>query len=126
MNIKDLGNYQMITENTDSPVLIGEPQPYTFSWSTRLAYDTADEFPEALDQVNMIQQALAFVKLDVIESVYNEYSTGCGAWWYLKGYDVEFVPKISEGNSTGQYWIYKIHLFRVEDRNFPSQSPSGV
>jgi hypothetical protein len=126
MNIKDLGNYQMITDNTDSPILIGTPQPYTFSWSTTLAYQTATEFPNAEDQVSMLDQALAFVQLDIIDGVYGEYDPGCGVWWYLKGYDIEFVPRISDGNSLGQYWIYKIHVFRVEDRNIPATSPSNV
>ena len=126
MNIKDLSNYKMITDNTDSPILIGTPEPFTFSWSTEIAYATATEFPGADDQVDMLAQALDFVKFSVIDGVYGEYNTGCGVWWYLKGYDVEFIPKISEGSSLGQYWIYKIHVFRVIDANIPATSPSGV
>jgi hypothetical protein len=124
MNIKDLKNYQMITNNTDSPILVGTPQFFTFVWSSGDAF--APYEPNAGYQSGMLQSALSFVQFDVIDSLYNEYEPGSGAWWYLKGYDVEFVPKSTSGSSTTAYWMYKVHIFRVADENIPATSPSGV
>lgn len=126
MNIKDLGNYQMITNNTDSPILVGTPTFYTFVWSSGENYDPSLDFPNSGTQSSMLQSALSFVQFDVINDIYNEYDPGAGAWWYLKGFDVEFVPKSSSGSSTAAYWMYKVHVFRVADMNFPATSPSNV
>lgn len=124
MNIKDLKNYQMITDNTDAPVLVGTPTNYTFTWTDNTPY-SSEELSANL-QGSLLQSALSFVQFDVIDGLYNEYNTGCGAWWYLKSYDIDYAIKYSGVNPAGYVCIYKIYVFRVYDENFPSQSPSGV
>lgn len=127
MNIKDLGNYQQINQNQDSPILVSPPQFYTYAWSDGVNYNpTDDTFPMADNQVFMLEDALAFVVEEIIQKIYNENGTGCGAWWYLKGYDIEFVPQISEAASASAYWMYKLHVIRVSDANVPATSPSDV
>ncbi len=124
MDIKDLKNYQMITDNTDSPVLVGTPINYTFTWTDSNAYEN-DDLTANL-QGSLLQSALSFVQFDVIDGLYNEYNTGAGAWWYLKSYDIDYAIKYDGANPTGYVCIYKIYVFRVADINIPATSPSNV
>jgi hypothetical protein len=124
MNIKDLGNYQMITNNTDSPILVGTPQFFTFTWTDSAPY--SNEELTANLQASLLQSALGFVQFDVIDGLYNEYEPGAGAWWYLKSYDIDYAIKYSGANPIGYVCIYKIHVFRVADENIPATSPSNV
>ena len=127
MNIKDLGNYQQINENEDSPILVSPPQFFTYAWSNGVAYNpNSDLFPMPGDQVSMLEDALAFVVGEIIHKIYQENKTGCEVWWYLKGYDIEFAPYINDAGSTSTYWMYKLHVIRVTDTNSPAVSPSNV
>jgi hypothetical protein len=121
MNIKDLANYQLVNDNNDNPILVGTPTRYTFTYTDATAYDI--DGPSAEEQVNLINDSLSFVQNNIINDIFGEFGDGVGVWWYLEKYDINFV------NITGTndvYLRYNIYLFKVEDINFPSTSPSGL
>lgn len=124
MNIKELGNYQLINDNLDAPVLIGTPERLTFTYTDSVPYSNIEL--TAGTQSSMIQSALSFVQFKVIDEFYNEYGTGAGVWWYLEKYDIDYAIKYEGANPQGYVCIYKVYVFRVYDNNIPATSPSGV
>lgn len=124
MNIKELGNYQLINDNLDAPVLIGTPERFTFTYTDSTPYNNDDL--SANVQSSMLQSALSFVQFDVIDGLYNEYGSSTGVWWYLEKYDIDYAIKYDGANPKGYVCIYKVYVFRVYDNNIPAQSPSGV
>lgn len=124
MNIKELGNYQLINDNLDNPILIGTPERFTFTYTDSTSY--TNEELSANTQSSMLQSALSFVQFDVIDGLYNEYGSSTGVWWYLEKYDIDYAIKYDGANPSGYVCIYKVYVFRVYDNNIPAQSPSGV
>ena len=123
MNIKELGNYQLVNNNTDIPILIGTPSFYNFSIQSKGAVDPTSTRPmfEAADQIEM--------QGDLLQLIYNaalsidEANPGCGVWWYITDIKSEYINKIGV---TGYFMVLSATVIAVEDNNIPAVSPSNV
>jgi hypothetical protein len=123
MNIKDLGNYELVNGNTDSPILIGTPTFYNFSIQTKTAVDPTSTRPmfNAATQVEMKDNLLTL--LEDASIALDQNGDGCGFWWYITDIKSEYINKIGV---TGYFMVLSATVIAVEDNNIPAVSPSNV
>lgn len=129
MNIKELGNYELVNENTDNPVLIGTPRFYNFSVQTKGANSAITNYPvfnveEQLD-VNDSLRNLIYAASDFA----GQSGNGCGYWWYITDVKSEYIterPTVSIEEGFLYYLVISATVVVVQDANFPATSPSGV
>jgi hypothetical protein len=123
MNIKDLGNYELVNGNTDSPILIGTPTFYNFSIQTKGAFNPTSTRPmfDIETQVEMKGDLSTLIYDTAVEL--NQADDGCGHWWYITDIKSEYINKIGVAE---YFMVLSATVIVVRDRNFPSQSPSNV
>jgi hypothetical protein len=129
MNIKELGNYELVNNNTSNPVLIGTPTFYNFSVQTRDANSaiTNDPVFDIADQieVNGKLKDIIYAAADSLDQV----DSKCGYWWYISDIKSEYIAKtgtVSVEDGFLYYLVLSATVIVVADRNIPSTSPSGV
>lgn len=129
MNIKELGNYELVNENTDNPVLIGTPTFYNFSMRTRDANSaiTNDPIFNVEDQldVNDRLRDLIYEASDFA----GQSGDGCGYWWYITDIKSEYIPAtqtVSVEDGFLYFLVLSATVISVQDKNIPATSPSGV
>jgi hypothetical protein len=123
MNIKDLGNYELVNGNTDSPILIGTPKFYNFSIQTKTAVDPTSTRPmfDAATQVEMKDDLLTL--LEDASIALDQNGDGCGYWWYIIDVKSEYIIK---SGVAGYFMVLSATVISVGDNNIPATSPSGV
>jgi hypothetical protein len=123
MNIKDLGNYELVNGNTDSPILIGTPTFYNFSIQTKTAVDPTSTRPmfDAATQVEMKDDLLTL--LEDASIALDQNGDGCGYWWYITDVKSEYIIK---SGVAGYFMVLSATVIAVEDNNIPAASPSNV
>ena len=123
MNIKDLGNYELVNGNTDNPVLIGTPTFYNFSIQTKGAVNPTSIRPmfDAANQVEMKSDLFNLI-YDAAQSV-GQADPKCGAWWYITDIKSEYINKIGVAE---YFMVLSATVIAVTDKNIPARSPSGV
>lgn len=129
MNIKELGNYELVNNNTDNPVLIGTPTFYNFSVQTRDPNSAITNNPvfSVADQLelNGILKETIYAAAEAMEQV----DRGCGHWWYISDIKSEYIPAtqtVSVEDGFLYFLVLSATVIVVADRNIPSTSPSGV
>lgn len=123
MNIKELGNYQLINANTTNPVLVGTPEYYTFVYVDKQANNFANDQLPVNTQGDNNLAALEYA-YTIIDEYWGEIGNESGAWWYVKDIEMSFLSK--DGAPSNFYAAYVIKLFRVVDNNTPATSPSLI
>jgi hypothetical protein len=123
MNIKDLGNYELVNGNTDNPVLIGTPTFYNFSIQTKAAVDPSATQPmfSVATQIEMKEDLFNLI-YDAAQSV-GQADPRCGAWWYITDIKSEYIIK---SGVSGYFMVLSATVIAVTDNNIPATSPSGV
>jgi hypothetical protein len=123
MNIKELGNYKVVNDNNDSPILVGTPNFFNFSIQSKVAVDPAVTRPmfDAATQIEMKEDLLGLI-YDAAET-FGEVGDGCGSWWYLTEIKSEYINKIGVSD---YFLVLSANVIVVSDDNFPATSPSGV
>ena len=123
MNIKDLGNYELVNGNTDSPILIGTPEFYNFSIQTKTAVDPSGTQPmfSAATQIEIKGDLLTLIEDASIRLDQN--GDGCGCWWYITDIKSEYINKIGVA---AYFMVLSATVIAVEDNNIPAASPSNV
>jgi hypothetical protein len=121
MNIKDLGNYELVNANTESPVLIGTPTFYNFSIQTKTAIDPTSTRPifSTATQLEMKDDLLQLIADAAAEL--GQDGDGCGYWWYITDIKSEYINKIGVG---GYFMVLSATVIAVADNNIPATSPS--
>ena len=123
MNIKELGNYELVNANTDNPILIGTPIIRNFSVQSKTSVDpslTTPMFgPE--EQVEVIDDLKTLIEDTAL--ALSQHGDGCGAWWYITDIKSEYINKI--GVAT-YFLVVSATVISVYDNNIPATSPSGV
>ena len=129
MNIKELGNYELVNNNTDNPVLIGTPTFYNFSVQTRDPSSAITNNPvfSVADQLelNGILKDTIYAAAESMEQV----DSRCGYWWYISDIKSEYIPAtqtVSVEDGFLYFLVLSATVIVVADRNIPSTSPSGV
>ena len=120
MNIKELGNYELVNANNDDPILVGGPDYYTFLYVDKQANDFSANQLSITHQGDNMGDAKNYVR-DIIDSYYGEVGNGCGRWWYIKDIELTLISK--DGAPSYFYPAYSIKVLRFHDRNFPSTTP---
>lgn len=123
MNIKELGNYELVNGNADNPILIGTPTFYNFSIQSKSAVDPSLTRPmfDAAAQIEM--------NTDLKDLIYNiagslgKSGDGCGYWWYITDVKSEYIIK---SGVSGYFMILSATVIEFVDNNIPATSPSGV
>ena len=129
MNIKDLGNYELVNGNTSNPVLIGTPTFYNFSVQTRDPSSAITNNPvfSVADQLelNGMLKGTIYAAAEELEQVDGR----CGYWWYITDIKSEYIPATQAVSAEDGYLYFLVlsaTVISVQDKNIPSTSPSGV
>lgn len=123
MNIKDLGNYELANNNSDSPILVGTPKFYNFSIQAKAAYDPSGTAPMVSAGLQLeLKDDLFSLIADAADEA-GQYGDGCGAWWYITDIKSEYILKAT---TTNYFLILSATVVVVEDTNIPATSPSNV
>ena len=129
MNIKELGNYELVNDNNDNPVLIGTPTFYNFSVQTRGSNSAITNYPvfnaeEQLDVNDSLRNLIYAASVFAGQS-----GNGCGYWWYITDVKSEYIterPVVTVEDGFLYFLVLSATVIVVADRNIPSTSPSGV
>ena len=123
MNIKELGNYELVNGNTDNPVLVGTPKFYNFSAQLKDAADPNGTAPMISPALQLtLKNSLLGLIADAADEA-GQFGDGCGAWWYITDIKSEYIIKATTVN---YYLVLSATVIVVEDINIPATSPSGV
>jgi hypothetical protein len=123
MNIKDLGNYELVNGNTDSPILIGTPTFYNFSIQTKTAVDPTSTRPMFTVGVQLEMKDNLLSLIADASIALDQNGDGCGAWWYITDVKSEYIIK---SGVSGYFMVLSATVIAVEDNNIPAASPSNV
>lgn len=123
MNIKDLGNYELVNNNKSNPILIGAPIFYNFSIQTKTAVDPSITRPmfSIATQLEMKDDLFNLI-YDIADSV-GQTGNDCGFWWYITDIKSEYIIK---SGVAGYFMVLSATVIAVADNNIPATSPSGV
>jgi hypothetical protein len=126
MNIKELGNYELVNGNTDSPILVGTPTFYNFSVQTRDSSSAITNNPvfSPADQLelNAMLKGTIYAAAEELEQV----DSRCGYWWYISDIKSEYIPAsqtVSVEDGFLYFLVLSATVIAVQDRNNPS--PTG-
>jgi hypothetical protein len=123
MNIKELGNYELVNENSDSPILIGTPTFYNFSIQTKSAFDPSLTIPMFTPGIQLEMKGDLLLLIADAADEAGQFGDGCGAWWYITDIKSEYINKIGVA---GYFMVLSATVISVYDNNIPAHSPLDV